>query len=861
MKGDFSRSTFHKDKHYSGVLQQQGRVQVDADWNEFLAINAHRRRQLSRDLIGLCGGPMGSAGFAITPGTGNALTIGAGQYYVHGVLVENESDTAFTAQPDLPTAALPTTAGTYLAWLDVWERHITALDDADIREVALGGPDTATRAKVVWQVKLTPVEAGNAQPTCASAFANWDAETAPSTGQLAARAQPSEDSDNPCVIKPGAGYRRLENQLYRVEIHTPGADGTATFKWSRDNGTIVTRWLAQSGNELEVASIGRDAVLRFSTGDWVELMDDERDLAGLPGTLVKLVKAEGTTLTIDPATATDTTAIADFGANLKVRRWDMANGAETVEAAGGGGDKWLALEDGVEVQFQAGTYRTGDHWLIPARTATSDVEWPKDETTSAPLPLPAVGIHHSYCRLALLGFTGETWTPIHDCRNLFPPVTQLTGLYYLGGDGQEVTPHPTQPTLLRDLPAPLRVGVANGRHPVEKARVRFRVTAGNGRLQGNVTSHEVVTGPDGLAVITWALSGDTDVQTVEAELLDAGGTPVHLPIVFTATLSEAERVSYDPANCPPLAEAGAITVQQAIDVLCRRTGGVEPGMRIKDIIAGGAPLVNDTDVPVDRITPNGIQIHCDQTVAQESVRDKPVCFLTLELPYPVDGQTRQFWNVQQIFGFQPIVLEASLNSDNNVIFWRPGPGADAWLRGSLFPMLREMQAPTRLVARLTAKGNFIWSAEDPDLFLDGDAFGQVPDGSGPTVLRRPIGDERRGGDLDMWFWLVERLVQPDPIPTVRLTAVALSPTSVVGSQVATGSVTLSGPAPAGGVNVKLASSNTNAAVVPAGVAVRAGARSATFQVQTRPVPATRVQISATLENDVQRAILSIRVIG
>ena len=34
MKGDFTRDTFKKEKHYSGVRMQQGRVQVDADWNE-----------------------------------------------------------------------------------------------------------------------------------------------------------------------------------------------------------------------------------------------------------------------------------------------------------------------------------------------------------------------------------------------------------------------------------------------------------------------------------------------------------------------------------------------------------------------------------------------------------------------------------------------------------------------------------------------------------------------------------------------------------------------------------------------------------------------------------------------------------
>ncbi|HEX3531938.1 MAG TPA: DUF6519 domain-containing protein, partial [Thermoanaerobaculia bacterium] len=34
MKGDFSRDTFRKRKHYNRVRMQQGRVQLDADWNE-----------------------------------------------------------------------------------------------------------------------------------------------------------------------------------------------------------------------------------------------------------------------------------------------------------------------------------------------------------------------------------------------------------------------------------------------------------------------------------------------------------------------------------------------------------------------------------------------------------------------------------------------------------------------------------------------------------------------------------------------------------------------------------------------------------------------------------------------------------
>jgi hypothetical protein len=36
MKGEFRRSTFTKEAHYSSVVTQQGRVQVDADWNEMM---------------------------------------------------------------------------------------------------------------------------------------------------------------------------------------------------------------------------------------------------------------------------------------------------------------------------------------------------------------------------------------------------------------------------------------------------------------------------------------------------------------------------------------------------------------------------------------------------------------------------------------------------------------------------------------------------------------------------------------------------------------------------------------------------------------------------------------------------------
>jgi hypothetical protein len=77
---------------------------------------------------------------------------------------------------------------------------------------------------------------------------------------------------------------------------------------------------------------------------------------------------------------------------------------------------------------------------------------------------------------------------------------------------------------------------------------------------------------------------------------------------------------------------------------------------------------------------------------------------------------------------------------------------------------------------------------------------------------------------------------------VAVSSVAVSPASVTSGAPATGTITLSGSAPAGGVSVSL-SSNNAAAIVPASVTVAAGSESATFTVTTGSVTSS---VSATL---------------
>ncbi|HST62580.1 MAG TPA: DUF6519 domain-containing protein [Longimicrobium sp.] len=729
MKGDFSRQTFDPARHFSGVRMQQGRVQLDADWNEQVDLSRHRVETETADTVGHCGGPLHDAGFRIVPladapqgvkdalqaadpdldpDTTDDLVILPGRYYVDGVLAVCEAPVLFGRQPDLPPE-LPLNApnpahglqpGDYVLYLDVWDRHVTALENPALRERALGGPDTTTRTRTVWQVRsvaYTPdTEDGNKPEPCAPA-SEYDDAIAQAVRTLRARSQPAGPDQGPCVVPAGAGYRGLENQLYRVEIHGEGAADAAggadaavsgvdpqdarmllvpsgggwavgqtvvlypttggstlrpvvaqvaavqepgiaadpakvtlsapftlnvaddaphlrrvagaTFKWSRDNGIAVAGVSAVSADGLRVTvdSLGQDEVLGFRMGDWVELTDDFTELRGRPGWLAvvdRLDTAEGEVVLRTPFPALALDALDFDNRTPKLRRWDGIGIVGAGAQAGG----YHALEDGVEVRFDGGPFRTGDYWLIPARAATAEdegggnVEWPAESATQG-APRPPAGIRHHYCRLGTVnvGDDGGGLT-VQDCRCLFPPLTEVRALSYVGGAGQEAMPLWAEADPRPELGLPLVVGVGNG-HCRTDGRVVFRaredsgdVTAVSGMYPNAGRKQlEVEIGADGMARCWWRLATDAQHQVVVATLQErVAQDPDHPdddtwievpgPVIFNASLSVASEVAYRPdADCrmsqaqPPVA-----TVQEALDWLCARTGGcssltVSPG--------------------------------------------------------------------------------------------------------------------------------------------------------------------------------------------------------------------------------------------------------------------------------------------
>ena len=384
-------------------------------------------------------------------------------------------------QPDLvfstkstPNSPLPLPSGLSQIYLDVWERAITYAEDDSIREVALGGPDTAARSKLVWQVKWTQPALGSTDSaTCmtiqqltAQVQAQLQGQSHPQPrGWLQAKAKQSSQSTNPCIINPNAAYTGPENQLYRVEINRGGAAGTttgvsATFKWSRENGSVIYPIASGGGTpKVVLESLGRDDRFGLVEGNLVEVQDDRSVLSNLPGNLLSVQAIDSTTMTVTLNGTPDTLLGSDETLHPLLRRWDQASGdpAEgglTLDIDNGAfvqEGTWLTLEDGVQIRFEPANpvvspsgaptplvnqYVTGDYWLIPARTATGDVEWPKvldaqgnpETDTNGDIivvALPPHGITHYYAPLAVVLVGGNGAVSVTNCRSSFTPSATL----------------------------------------------------------------------------------------------------------------------------------------------------------------------------------------------------------------------------------------------------------------------------------------------------------------------------------------------------------------------------------------------------------------------------------------------------
>jgi hypothetical protein len=811
MKGDFSRIRFTPKEHFTSVLEQQGRVSLDADANEQRAIDEYLRRTEIVDAIGAVGGPSGKAGFKITV-EDSTIRISGGRYYVQGLLCEGTA-TDYMDQPFLISPSV--TDAEYLdelaqgnidaicLELQVWQRLVTALDDPCLLEPALGQADTTARLQTVWRVVASPIQSqdtlGTAsgvatsqpggglqllgqlrqrsllinkqQPTLGTISINRGNASEASLGtiqekigRLCVQLNPAGD-DCSCQPIPPAGYQGLENQLYRIEIHHGGDASTATFKWSRENASIVAAVTSYSGTNAQtifVDSLGRDANLGFAANQWVEISDDTTEFGDTPNQPGQLCQISSVSAAGQPPSITFMTTVptVDPARNARVRRWDQPG-------TGIAGDIPLSttapidIENGIQVTFTAGTYKSGDYWLIPARTASGTIDWPPCGGDGATCQPPAtVPIYTAPLALITSRFSLETGVN----QGFSPVETDQAGLQLNSSKLEAATGKFTER-------ASVPVAVENeSDFLVRDLRSLFSPLASTALHVSRInwTNDDVVTldqlAVSGLKLLlddapTSIIDSSVFRVTVEIPAYNAAGTQ-------RATLSSAPFASSNPTGAAPGQSQPTLQITQATK------------LRTEFVLDGVVTVTNDI-VSWQLLDPNST--------------NKVVVFLG-DLTF--------------------LELNALLQS----ILYAPDP---TWFARVRVRLLGHM-----IYAQASSSSGGCGQART--LFLDGQCFatpGTRADQTPRIALQYPSGIGAAASDFESWFYLA---------PAVTVSSVLFNPASITlvggtptGSTA--GTVTLGTPVPADTTVTLTATPPAGLEIsVPATITVPAGQNSQTF---------------------------------
>src|SRR5208283_5189889 len=183
MGSDRARVSYDPSQQYRSVVMQQGRVTVEADWNEAQLIASEETRLEALDFVGPAGTP--DNGYAISLITGSFdFDIGAGIMYVGGMRASIPAGLKYSQQRqndwmdwsnDASWVPVPTTAPTSneYVYLFLREHEVSAVEDSDLKDIALGGPDTAQRTRLVQHVVRLETTGTDCPSALAAAQTTW----------------------------------------------------------------------------------------------------------------------------------------------------------------------------------------------------------------------------------------------------------------------------------------------------------------------------------------------------------------------------------------------------------------------------------------------------------------------------------------------------------------------------------------------------------------------------------------------------------------------------------------------------------------------------------------------------------------
>jgi hypothetical protein len=135
-------------------------------------------------------------------------------------------------------------------FLRVFEQEVSAVEDPDLLDVSLGGPDTSQRIRLMVQLHRIPLSAtdpATALAAATGAFAGQGLRLDTTTMELFQHIQlkvglpATAVSSSPCDPIDQGGYLGPDNQLIRIQIAVDPATKTPQLLWSYDNASFLYR--------------------------------------------------------------------------------------------------------------------------------------------------------------------------------------------------------------------------------------------------------------------------------------------------------------------------------------------------------------------------------------------------------------------------------------------------------------------------------------------------------------------------------------------------------------------------------------------------------------------------------------------
>ncbi len=457
MGSDRARVSYDPARHWRSLVAQQGRVTVESDWNEEVAILDERDRLETLDVVGPFGSPDGGYAVTVVPAggaggsTAGDLIVGPGILYLGGERLELDAAITYSTQPDWLDhssdplwldPSIPDGTADELVYLLAIDQEVSAVEDPALADVALGGPDTMQRKRLL-QHAVRQMSDG---ATCTTAWDDFQQSLGaeglsfdPSTMLLEStttlQASFTELPGPVSLCQPVAtgGYLGAENQMLRVMV-TSVTNGVPEIVWGFDDASFLYRLAAatyDTAADATTFTLGRAPVDSYhfpQLGQVVELLRDAVQLTPTDYIASATGFVSTATATYDP-TSMDlvvsgqppTDYLSPATPQLYLRIWQ-----ETATATPG---QAVALGDtgmAVTLTSSSGTFHPGDFWRFALRPIDPTIVYPARYLEA---PQPPDGPRTWACPLAVLAWDAGTAT-VSPC---VPPFTSLVNQSSGGG--------------------------------------------------------------------------------------------------------------------------------------------------------------------------------------------------------------------------------------------------------------------------------------------------------------------------------------------------------------------------------------------------------------------------------------------